>query len=760
MKKIKYFPIHYPKTSLILALSIFLIHLYGALNLKSDYRLRVWFPDHNKDLQNLIEFEKEFGNDEVFVLGLQNDRGLFDYKGLSLIQDLTRDLWTVPDIIRVDSLANYNFIRSEDDDIAIDLLIPDSLEEQDDFVQIKQKALHDHMAPNYLVNKKGTLAVLYAIIKPPLDGPTNHEKIGNGMREVLSKYKNNPAYKDYTFHMSGSGAVIDAFRITAVEDMSTMLPLSASLIFIFIVGLFRSFKAAFIAMIVIGFSIGSAFGLATYLDIKFDNFISAIPGILIAIAIADTVHLFSTFFKNREKMGKENAIKRMIDKNFVPTILTSLTTSIGFMSLLISEINPVYHLGILAGYGCLLAWLFTFLVVPPCFTLFDIAAKVKKKALIIKGEPIVSFLQRFRWPIIVTFTLVSLAGVYFGAQNEVNSNPLHHFSKHTPIRLANDYIIDEMGGVSGPEIVIDSHKPEGVKEVDFLKHVDSFSDWLKSQPYTNKVHSIIPILKKMNQSLEGGGDKEYRLPPTRQKIAEALFLYSFSLPQGHDLNHLINSTNQSMRMSVSWAITDSKTTIEKIQEIEEQAKKMGLDAHVSGKSPLYHGMNKQVVDTFVESLAMALVLVGLILSILFRSPLLGLFSMLPNIIPLMIGSGLMTLMEKPIDIGTAVVATVCLGIAVDDTIHFLMHFYRNRKEGIDLRKNLSIVFEETGPALVETTLILFVGFGVFAFANFIPNSNFGILCALILLVALLVDIIFLPALLLLGQKGAKSNGST
>jgi len=154
------------------------------------------------------------------------------------------------------------------------------------------------------------------------------------------------------------------------------------------------------------------------------------------------------------------------------------------------------------------------------------------------------------------------------------------------------------------------------------------------------------------------------------------------------------------------------------------------------------------MKTFFTSIGMALVLVSLMMFLVFRDAKVALLSMLPNIVPLSFGAALMTILDKPIDIGTAIVSSVCLGISVDDTIHFIANYQNNLNSGMSTPDSIQNVFGKTGSALVVTTLLLVVGFGSFSFGNFIPNRNFGILCSLILTMALITDLILLPAILL------------
>jgi predicted RND superfamily exporter protein len=252
----------------------------------------------------------------------------------------------------------------------------------------------------------------------------------------------------------------------------------------------------------------------------------------------------------------------------------------------------------------------------------------------------------------------------------------------------------------------------------------------------------------MNRSLHGGDQNFYKLPQTRKEIAQQLFLYTMSLPQGMDLNNRMTLDKSSMRMSVLWDLQDSNGSLKMIDKIEKKATSLGLDSYVTGKLPIYQKLEGYLVTSFFTSISVALFLVGLLLIFIFKSVKLGLLSLIPNIYPLVCGAGVIKLMEKDIDIGTALVTSVCLGIAVDDTIHFLIDFNRKMKKSGDLKLSLAQVFTFTGPALIFTTIILAAGFGVFAFADFAMNYNFGVLSAAVFVSALVIDLVLLPSILI------------
>jgi hypothetical protein len=370
-----------------------------------------------------------------------------------------------------------------------------------------------------------------------------------------------------------------------------------------------------------------------------------------------------------------------------------------------------------------------------------------------------NLINKFRWPIMIVFIFVTGASVYIALQNEVNSDPMKYFHKSVPIRKAYDFTGTKLDGLRGIEFVVDSGVAEGIKDPVFLNKLDKFMNWMVKDEDITRVRSVREIIKKMNQTLNQGKAEEYRIPDSSAAVGQLLFLYTIGLPQGMDLNNQFTLDNRFLRIKVSWKIETSKESEIKADYLLKKAKDFGLNMATGGNAPIYLSMNQKVVETFFSSMAMALCLVSLLLFIVYRDIFISLLAMLPNVIPLIFGGALMELLDKPIDIGTSIVSTVCLGIAVDDTIHFVSSYKQYRQQGLGAIEAITETFLVTGKALIITTVLLVTGFGSFIFADFVPNRNFGMLCAMILALALLTDLLFLPALLLTIDKKSKKRHS-
>lgn len=754
------------KLLLLVPFLILLVALLAQIpKIQSDYTVKYWFERDKVLIGELKEFEKNFGNQENIVLIYKHPKTVFGIDQLKFIADITDALLDVENISSTRSISNYSIVQGSNDEISVrpiydpqDLTDPEF--DPNDLIEFIQT---DKQLKNYLLNDDGKVTIIYGFLKPTFEQKEtiDHIKLISDVREKIEQF--NKAGGEVL--LTGSSKFQEEFRNVSEKDLMVITPFMILMVVIFLLISFRTLESIYIPIGVILLCIGSAFGIGSLVGVRFENIVSAVPGILFSICIADSVHLLVTYY-NKRKEGLEayESMKASFLKNFAPTLLTSLTTSVGFFSLLASDLTPIRNLGILAGVGSLLAWFYTILIMPILFLVLkrfetfkaDSSKEEKKFQLKNYALPLLEKTYKFKWSLTGLFLLLLFAAVYSSFQNEVNSSPREYLSPEVEVRKNTDFLKTQFGGISGPELVIDSGSIDGIKDPNFLKKVDGLNDWLLSLPFVSKTLSTLDNIKEQNKVLNGGDQSFYKIPENRNSVAEIFLLNSMEANSSTTLSDQYTSDFQKLRLSVYWSLTDSKSNVKWFKQIEEEAKKRELNLSITGNAALGNRMNGFIVSTFVESMGLATILIFIILSILFKSIKLGFFSLIPNIVPILFGTALMSLFGHSIEAGAVMVCAVCLGISVDDTIHLMVNYLRNKNAGLDTYESLKNVLEHTGVALVVTTLILMVGFGVFIFADFIPNIRFGMYSSLVLFLALVIDIIFLPALLLLNYDKVKA----
>ncbi|MCB9091825.1 MAG: MMPL family transporter [Halobacteriovoraceae bacterium] len=757
----------------VAALLLFACLLPGIQYIVSDYTYKVWYNDEDPLMKRFKVFESKFGNDDGIAIGIEAPEGIFDRDVLQAIRDITEELWSVKHIIRVDSLTNHIAVYSENDEIESLPLVPDEIENLGDnqLQQMQKKALDDPMLKDFVLSKDGRYTIIDAKIVPSSAYVPDNTLI---MKEVLEKIKKFEGKEKYHLFYSGSVPLSYSFRDASERDLSFIFPMILVALSVILYFIFRTVTGFLYPMIIVGTTIGSTLGVFGYFGFTLNSLSSVIPTIILTVALADTIHILTSFNLAQKKgYDKASSIHYSLDKNFYPTLLTSFTTFIGFISFSKSEIEVIAELGLSVGIGVILAWLYSYSIMVSLLFLRPVKAGGKRdldlKSLehtfevdsqnTSKERRFLHFLTNSKFKVVLVTAFLGVVGTYYCSQLKVNMNPYDQFHENHFIVRAKNKIVEYLGGSGVVEIKINqSEENKNVKDPLFLQRVQEFQNWLEGDPHIFKTVSIVDIVKNINKVFHNNQQDFFIIPESQKAIAENIFFYTLGLPQGKELTNRISLDEKSIRITGLWSVEDSTTALHKISEIENQAKKFHLDAKVTGKLPLFHELTPKIVGTFLNSFLFAFICITLTLIISLKSLKLGLLALIPNILPLILGGALYYLAGQHVDIGSVIIASVCLGIAVDDSIHLLFEYQKHRRRGIDTIKSLGIIVHNTFPALFFTTFILNVGFGMIVFSDYVPNVKFGIMVSIILFMALIADFIVLPIILLFLDKNRKNEG--
>ncbi|WP_412474340.1 efflux RND transporter permease subunit [Halobacteriovorax sp. YZS-1-1] len=741
--------VDHTKTCLFLSFLLLAIAGSGIVKIKANYSVKGWLMDDDQRLVDLKAHEGTFGSSDTIDIMLYKEDGIFDEKTVKTIQDITRDLWQIKHIVRVESLTNYNSIESEEDDIFITPFLDEEVElSAENLAKKKERAINDNQLINSSLSKSGRFTYIRAFLDTFETTPP-YDQVVVDTEELLEKYKKED--NNIQFFLGGISFINESLQRASDRDMAVVFPIVVTVLSIILLWFFKSFLGVVLPFSLVGLAILTTFGIEGHLGIELSSIIAALPAILIAIGIADSIHILIGYrhFALFEGMNNHDAAIASLKKNFIPTLLTTLTTSIGFFSLTTTEIKPIYNLGILSGIGTMIAWFFTYFFLGALLTKISFKRKKDEDENKFSAfDGIFQFAEDHKVSINIMTPIIAIGAIYLGMQNYINADPIEYFDKGTPVKQAFDKTRSEFGGSRVIELVFDSGEPEGVKNPVFMKKAEELVQWMLEDEKIIRVSSILDIIKKMNKTLHSDNEEYYAIPDTRRAIADQLFLYTLGLPQGLDLKNQLSLDNQKFRVLVMWDINDSTAAIEKTDKIMEKAKEIGIDIYEAGQSPIYNRVNDLVVNTLLTSMSISLPIIFLIILFVFKDLSLALLSLIPNVLPLSVAAGIMYLVGDELNIGNVIVFAVCLGIAVDDTIHFVSNYKLKMMAGMSGHDALASTMHQTGKALTLTTLMLTIAFGLFYLGDFVPNQKFGVYCSIILTLALIADLIVLPAALL------------
>ncbi|MGB0897872.1 MAG: efflux RND transporter permease subunit, partial [Psychrobium sp.] len=345
--------------------------------------------------------------------------------------------------------------------------------------------------------------------------------------------------------------------------------------------------------------------------------------------------------------------------------------------------------------------------------------------------------------------------------NNVNDIATDYFDESTAFRQSTDFQQEKISGMSTIDFALYSEEASGLNKPEMLKTVDAFSNWLRAQPEVDHVLTISDTFKRLNKNMHGDDESYYRLPQDRELSAQYLLLYEMSLPYGLDLNNQINIDKSATRITAILQNLGSVEFTEFEQRTQQWIEQNAPTLRMAAASPnlMFAHIGQQNMSSMLMGTLFALILISGLLVFALRSWRLGAISLIPNLVPACIGFGIWGLYSGEINMGLSVVLSMTLGIIVDDTVHFLSKYQHAKNEGKSTQDSIRYSFASVGQALWITTLVLAIGFSILALSSFRLNADMGLLTAIIIVAALVVDFLFLPAYLLWLDKTSNSEKS-
>ena len=733
----------------------------GAKHLSMTTNYRVFFSEDNPQRMAFEALENTYTkNDNVMFVIAPEDGNVFSKKVMEAVYELTEKSWQVPYSSRVDSLTNYQHTEAEGDDLLVEDLVEDpALLTEERLAYIRQVAVNEPLLRHRLVSDRAHVTAVNVTVQlPGINEATETPQVvaftRNLAAEIEAKY---PFIKIY---MTGMVMMNNSFSEASQNDMKTLVPLSFLIMMVMLLLMLRGFAGTALTMVVIILSVIAAMGAGGHIGYPITPPSATAPTIILTVAIANSVHVLVTFYHYmREGMDKIAAMIESMRVNLQPVFLTSLTTSIGFMSMNFSDVPPFNHLGNMVAIGVMMSFVLAVTFLPAVISLLPVKVRVHHE----KGDRLMlsigNFVVNNRRKLLPGMTLMVVVLVSFLPRNELNDVFLEYFDETIQFRNDTDFTVKNLTGMYLIDFSVESAEPGGISNPEFLQEVEDFANWFREQPETLHVNVFTDIMKRLNRNLHGDNDAMYKLPDERNLSAQYLLMYEMSLPYGLDLNNQINVDKSATRMVVTLRTlsTNQMIALEKrsSQWLQENAEFIKAAA-ASGPTMMFAHIGKRNIISMLAGTTIALIMISMILIIALRSFKLGLTSMVPNLVPAAMGFGIWGMLVGEVGLALSVVTSMTLGIVVDDTVHFMSKYQRARREsGLNSEQAVRYAFTSVGRALLTTSVVLIAGFLVLALSSFKLNSGMGLLTALVIALALIADFLLLPPLLMKLEE--KSN---
>jgi len=745
MKKYIHFLDNYKGRLFTLISFVVLLCSFWLKDMAFEGSYRIWFATDSKVMKAYDEFRDNFNIDDTFVVAFRDEKGIFNTKAIDVVLKLTDEISNIDGVKKVDSLSNYQYIHSKEDELNVD----DFFEEDvlGNFGTKEKLALKDRLILHHLISTDGKSTML--AVKLDTQAQNNEEVnlvVMQALEDISKKYK-----KEYGYQLAISGmpAVTASLVNVAVHDAIYIMPLAVIIVVLFLTLLFRDIVGVFVPAIIILYTFLIVLSMQFILGYKLNNFTVNIPAFITAIAIADSLHLLLSwrFYKQENHPNKE-AVYLAVKNNFMPIALTSFTTATGFATLGLSDIVPIATLGYAITGGAILAFLLSISLAPALLLYVSESYQPKRITFIdltsLKGYG--SFIRKFDKVIVISFViLVTFLGYGLKYVN-VDNNSMKYFDKTTVVRSGSDFIEKYITGSMTYEIIIDSHDVDGIKQPKLLNTVTKFEKaFLERYKNVTFATSIKDIIQRMHTVLSQ--EHNLSLPQDSNLIAQYLLLYSMSIPQDMSINDQIDMDYQRLRLTINSNTQTTSKDVEMMGWIKQwwQANTL-YSADVQGETAIFSYMQESVIQTLLISIMWTLIIITMAMLLIFKRPKMLWIFVLPNVAPLLLVAGVMGYLDISIDIGVVISASVILGIAVDDTIHFFSKYFQAR-ETMGFEESIDYVVKHSGNAMILTTAILSLTFLVFLVSSFIPNNHFSLVTVIALNLALVLDLVLLPALL-------------
>lgn len=740
----------------LLSLAIVFSMASGArfLTFAADYE--VWFSDDNPQFLDFAQIQKTYvKSDNVVILISPKDGEVFNQQTLASVEWLTQEAWQIPFSTRVDSLSNFQYTYAQEDDLVVEDLIQGATSlTKSQLAKIKQVALNEPLLLNSAISADAKVTAVNVTINLPKGEAEGSPKVTMYTRDLIQQLKQqNP---DIDVHLTGLVVMDTAFMEAAMGDMGSLSLIMFGLILIGLLFFLRSFTATLSILVVIVLSIMATMGFAGWLGVKLTPVSASAPTIVMTIVVANAVHILLSMIHNmRAGMDKRKGLSESLRINMQPVILATITTMVGFLTMHMSDVPPFHHLGSMVAAGVLVSFILSMTVLPWLLMLLPVRVKVRANDASDKMAKLSEFVIAKRKPLLLSMSAITLVLASLIPLNIVNDRIWEFFDEDIAFRVDTDYASEHLTGPYYLEYNLDSNNSGGINNPEYLTTLDQYRTWLYQQPEVVHVNVLSDIMKRLNKNLHGDDVNQYNLPQDRELAAQYLLLYEMSLPYGLDLNNQINVDKSATRVVVSLHNLSNNKMIAFDQRAQAWLQETAPQISRSVSSPqfMFSHLSLRTVEQMTGGVVFALALISVLIFISLRSVKIGLMSLVPNLIPPVMAFGIWALIRGEVGFALAISVTMIIGIIVDDTVHFLSKYMRGRREKqLSTEDAVRYAFVNVGPALLITTAVLTAGFSVLMFSSFKLNFELGMITAMTITIALVVDLLLLPALLLTFDK--------
>jgi|TARA_B110000438_G_C15819178_1_gene653447 predicted RND superfamily exporter protein len=753
--------IQYRHLSILFCLTLLIVSFRGLDGVSFSPAMEQFFPENHPVVNAHIDIEETFYSSDGVIIAIGVDEGnVFNPRILNLIEEITNKAWTTPHSMRVDSLSNFSYVRAEKDDLIVEPFIENSFEWDREKISLRSALIEkEEQAYGTILSKDKKTTYINISIDSP--GNNIEKEYMQSMEHILDFMK--PLKEDYPEADIRYAGIVYMEYLSPLILKAEMPILVPTLLFVILLSLFillRNLTAVASSLIVIIFSVITSLGILGHFNTTVSQPIIMVPILVATLAVADCVHLFNVYFQNKLKSNTKDSITKSLELNLEPLLLTSLTTSIGFLCL---NLAPIPALRVIANgiaIGVVAAFIFSIFFLAPLLSFFNVKASSQIENQTKLSRRVGQFSLNHRKKIIWLVPIFSAILMSFIPLNETKDNPSEFYTdRHTSAAEDTIWLANRLGGTF--IVTYEYTSEDGITDPEYLGQLNNFTTWLENQDEVLSVSSLSKTIKNLNRTLNEDNQSAYVIPDDSELIAQYLFFYEMSLPFGLDLTSTINQERTSTKVAVSLKEIDSKAYSDFDDKVENYANNSIASGSLSeggGTRSVLSFMGMILAEQLMYALIIGLVMITLAIALFYRSFSTGLITAIPNILPIGVAFGIWGIVNSNVSMLVSLGIGCTLGIVVDFSVHFLSKYLYARKQlFLSAEDSILYAFETVGFPLTIMTISLVLGFSVLYLASFMPLHGFAGITMIAFLAALIIDLLLFPAILIAWDGKKKYN---
>lgn len=745
-----------------LLILVFITALGGLklLDIRVDNSLESLVDEDNEVVATFLDDLDRFGGNATLVLVIEA-KDILAEPVLQVIDEITTKIEEIPRIRAVTSLTNFTRIVGTEDGLEILPVIEKIPIDDNQKKWLRNYLKTDQTVSGNIVDKDLTATAIIAQFHYNKLNYIYFDQVTDQIREMINEH---PEYK---FYLAGIPVIISEINRHSMDDLWLLTFGTALMMTLALLVVFRNFSGIFLAHSVVVISVSWTIGLMSALDVPITMASTMLPTLIIIIGISDVIHfLFQYYEESSLTEDKRQCLMNTTARIGPPCLMTSMTTAVGFVSLVVSEILPVRQFGYIAAVGLMMTFLIAFTFVPAVLWYLPRPPKNKKDKLdsMVTGhllQLVGRFNIRYRGLVLASGLLVLTFSIIGMMRIRAENNNFDFFHEDSPLLAAIKMIDQKFSGGSVVDVIFEGKGPDSLVEPEALRGMADLHAYMKEIPEVLKVFSLSDLVSRINKAMNEDRPEFEKIPDGRPLVAQYLLL--FSMAGGDGLESLATEDFSAARVTgrvIEMGSVRQAQIVRDLNNFREQHSNPHYDLVVTGGITLNASLVGYLIESQIKSFGLALAAIFVMFIFLFRSVKIALVALLPNIIPIGMALGLMGWLDIPLNIVTVMIASIAIGIAVDDTIHYISRARLEFAKDGDYDASMDRVLHSVGRAIVFTSVVITLGFGATFLSSFKPPIQFGMLSATTMIAALFGDLIVLPVLLWLFKPFGKNNKSS